>query len=87
MYQFRGWFCDIKDFKLHIKKKGIKRNYTRTIICHVSIGRKEHFFKCMRKYKEYDFIDLVTISLCAYSVLGLLESLQKLVSKTNEIPV
>ena len=41
----------------------------------------------MRKYKEYDFIDLVTISLCAYSVLGLLKSLQKLVSKTNEIPV
>lgn len=50
-------------------------------------GRKEHFFKCMKKYKEYDFIDLVGISLCAYSVLGLLKSLEKLKSKTNEIPV
>ena len=28
MYQFRGWFCDIKDFKLHIKKKRKKKEIT-----------------------------------------------------------
>lgn len=43
-------------------------NYTWTIFCDVSIGRKGHFLKCMKKYKEYVFIDLVSISLCAHSV-------------------